>query len=328
MSLRRFFTSATTVITALFVLVGAQAAAATSSPGDALSISPVRQDITVTPGSSDTVDVYIENLTSQSVTLQGIVNDFTASPDESGNPAILLNPTQYAPTHSLKRYVAPIGDFTLGPNQQKDVKVTITIPKGTAGGGYYGAVRFEPATSTSAKNVTLSASVGSLVLVTVPGNLKEQVSIASFDVRHNDKPHTLYFSKNNIDSVVRFQNEGNVQEEPFGKVILKKGNKVLGTYEVNNATLRGNVLPNSIRKFTVSLSNIGSFGKYTVEGNFGYGSTGQLLTAVTSFYVIPLSLIVSVIVAILLILFLIFGLPRMIRKYNQNVIRKASTRRK
>jgi hypothetical protein len=303
-------------------------ASAASGSGDALRISPVRQDIVVNAGTSDVVDVYIQNLTGQPMALQGIVNDFTANSDESGNPSILLNPNQYAPTHSLKHYVAPISSFTLQPDEQKDVKVTITIPKGTAGGGYYGAVRFVPASTSSGKNVTLSASVGSLILVTVPGNLKEQVSVSGFDVEKNSKSSSIFLSNKSLDSVVRFQNEGNIQEEPFGTILLKKGNKTLSTYQVNNTSPRGNVLPDSIRKFSIPLTHLGSFGKYTLEGNFGYGTTGQLLTASTTFYIVPTAFIILAIVIVLLILFAIFGLPRMIRKYNQNVIRKATGKKK
>lgn len=332
---RRFFASFAAAATVLALLLTSSPAfaAASSGAGNALSISPVRQDLVIKAGATDIVDVYVQNLTAQTITLQGIVNDFTASTDESGAPAIILNPNQYAPSHSLKHYVAPLGDFTLKANQREDVKVTIAIPKGTAGGGYYGAIRFVSASSSSGKNVTLSASVGSLILVTVPGNLKEDVNVSGFDVEKESKsgsfsPGSFFLSNKSLDGVVRFQNEGNVQEEPFGTIILKKGNKVLGTYQVNNTTPRGNVLPDSIRKFSIPLTHLGSFGKYTLEGNFGYGTTGQLLTASTTFYIVPGVVIATAIIVVLLILFAIFGLPRMIRAYNRNVIRNATAKNK
>jgi hypothetical protein len=58
-------------------------------------------------------------------------------------------------------------------------------------------------------------------------------------------------------------------------------------------------------------------------GNFGYGSNGQLLSGQTTFYVVPVGLIIAVIIVLLLIAFGIFGLPRLIRAYNRSVIRKA-----
>lgn len=322
----KLFGRLTFVLAALTVLTfGGQAFAATQQQnggGNGLRVSPVRTELTIKPGETKVVDVMVSNVTSSPASLQTIVNDFTASSNETGEPAILLNPKQYAPSHSLKRYVAAIPDFVLQPGKEKTVKVKITIPADAAGGGYFGAVRFKPVSSGGDKNVTLSGSVGSLILVKVPGDIKEQLSIASFDVRKDDSPKIVSFDNKSLNGTVRFKNEGNVQEQPFGKIVLKKGSKTLGTYEINNTSPRGNVLPDSIRKFSVPLKNVGSFGKYTLEGNFGYGANGQLLSAKTSFYVVPLWLVIVIAVAILAALFAIFRLARNRQPVTKRVTRK------
>lgn len=302
----------------------ALAATNSASGGNGLKISPVRTDMTINPGTGQTIDVYVTNLTTAPANLQGVVDDFTAGSDESGTPYILLN-GEKAPSHSLKDYVSPIGTLTLPAGQTKDVKVTVNIPKGVAGGGYFGAVRFLPANTSGGKNVNLAASVGSLILVTVPGPVTEQLSIASFDVRPmNTKSNqlgsasVLFTSNKNLNSVVRFQNSGNLQEAPFGKVILKKGSNIVASYEINNTQPRGNVLPGSIRHFVTPLTGLGSFGKYTLEGNFGYGTKGQLLSASTSFYIVPVSAIVIAVVVLLVIVGGIFA----IRAYVKGAIKK------
>lgn len=330
---RKIVALANVMLAALVLLFGSSSvfAANTSGSGNGMRVSPVRSDLIIKPGGSQTIDVYVQNLTGRLATLRGIVDDFTANPDESGTPAILLN-GEKAPTHSLKSYVEPIGNFTLTANATKDVKVTINIPAGVAGGGYFGVVRFAPAAASGDKNVNLTASVGSLLLVTVPGKIVEQMSIVSFDVRHVDSkagtitsgPSSLFDNHRSLGAVVRFDNTGNLQEAPFGNVLLKKGNKLVATYQLNNTSPRGEVLPGSIRHFIVSLDKVGSFGRYTIEGNFGYGTTGQLLSAKTSFYVIPLSLMIITGIIIVLLLLAIFGLPRLIRAYNRSVINKAS----
>jgi hypothetical protein len=300
--------------------------AATSSStgaGNGMKVSPVHTELSLKPGQSTTVDVYITNVTSQAATFQAIINDFVASGDETGNPAIILNPDQSAPSHGLKKYIKPISNVTLQPGEQADVKAIITLPADVAPGGYYGAIRFAPASGGAATNISLSASVASLILVRVAGEVKEQVSIASFDARSDDKSRSIFTSNKNIDGTIRFQNNGNVQEQPFGKIILKKGSKIISSSEVNNTDPRGNVLPDSIRKFSVPLSGIGSFGKYRLEGNFGYGSDGQLLTATATFYVIPIPVIVTVLVSVALIIALVFEVPRMIKRYNRRILRQA-----
>ncbi len=330
--MRRFLAQVSVgIVSTLLVGVAAvlPAAADTSSQsGNGLKVSPVVTNLTISPGESQVVTVYVQNVTKSTVTLQALVNDFTAGNNESGQPALLLDPNQYAPSHSLKRYVAPVGNFTLQAGEEKGVVVTVAIPKDAIGGGYYGAVRFAPASSSSNNSVSLSASVGSLILVKVPGNYKEDLKLASLDVRTSpeDSPKVVFTSGDNLVAAVRFQNDGDVQEQPFGKVVLKQGSTELASYEINNTTPRGNVLPNSIRKFTVNLTKVGAFGQYTIMGNFGYGSSGQLLSGQTTFYVIPLGLIIVVVIILLLIVFAIFGLPRLIRAYNQRVIQGASRR--
>jgi hypothetical protein len=311
---------------ALPALVLAPVYAAGQSSGNGMQVSPVRQDTVIEPGGHKTVTVFVRNITPGTETLQVIVDDFQASADESGTPELLLNGAK-APAHGLKQYVSlPVNTVTVNPNEQKAVQVDINIPANAAGGGYYGAVRFAPANTSGGKQVNLSGSTASLILVKVPGNITEKVSIAGFDVRKGQNPRSFFTSGKDLKAAVRFQNSGNIQEEPFGKILLKKGDTILQTIEVNNTTPRGNVLPDSIRKFEVSLNKVGSFGKYTVEGNFGYGSGGQPLSASTTFYVIPLGAIVAGIAVLIVLLFLIFGLPRIIRRHDRSVLRRAGRR--
>jgi len=320
-SLATFVTILSTSLSPVF------AATTTSSTGtgagNGMRVSPVHSELTLQPGEATTVDVFITNVTGQKTTFQAIINDFVASGDESGNPAIILDPSQSAPSHGLKQFIAPVANFTLNPGEQKDVKAVINLPKNVAPGGYYGAVRFAAVNAGTGKNVSLSASVASLILVRVAGDVKEQLSIASFDTRDQDKSRTIFTSNKSIDAVVRFQNSGNVQEQPFGKILLKKGSKQIGSFDVNNTTPAGNVLPDSVRKFSVPLKGIGKFGKYSLEGNFGYGTSGQLLSAKTTFYVVPIPVIIIALILIVLILVAIFEAPRLVRRYNRRVLRKA-----
>lgn len=310
----------------VLIVAASPAANAANSGGNGLRVSPVRSDLTVKPGETYTQVINVTNVTSASADLQAIINDFTASADESGNPAIILDPTKFASNHSLKRFILPISNFTIAAGETKPISVNIAVPKTAAGGGYFGAVRFAPASSTIGpkQNVNLAGSVGSLILVKVPGSITEKVTIASFDARNNDVASGFFTSSKNISAVVRFRNEGNLQEAPFGKILLKnRGGKTLATYEINNTTPASNVLPDSIRKFSVPLKKVGSFGEFKIEGNFGYGAGGQLISASSTFYVIPIWLILIGLLIVAFILFLVFGMPRLVKAYNRRVLRKA-----
>lgn len=301
---------------------------AAQTAGNGIKVSPVRTEVTMNPGESRTVSLTVQNITSTSSEYEAIVNDMVAK-GENGQAALILEADQYAPSHSLKRYISSIPSVQIDAGKYKEVKATITIPKSAAGGGYYGAIRFVPAGTKIDKNVTLSASVASIILVRVNGDVTENMVIESFDVRKGAEGlggSSFFTTNKNLYSVVRFKNKGNVHEQPFGKVRVLKGSKVVLETEINKTDPRGNVLPDSVRRFDTELTKLGSFGKYTVQGNFGYGSNGQLLSATTSFWVVPLPLIIGTFVVIVLLLALIFGLPKMIKKYNRNVLRKAGRR--
>lgn len=320
-------TVAASLLTSMAWFGQANAAQTATVGGNALKVSPVRMDVKMDPGTKQTVSLFIQNISNTPANLRAAINDFVAAGDESGKPNIILNENEYAPSHSLKRLVSPISDFTVGAGENKEIKVTITVPKNAAGGGYYGAVRFQPAGKNTKETLSLSASVGSLVLLKVNGDVKEDMTVESLDIRQKDKPGSFFTSSKALTAVVRFKNQGNVHVEPFGKLAITRFGKTVGSYEINNTNPRGNVLPDSIRRFDTSLKNLGAFGKYTVKGNFGYGSAGQLLTAETTFYVIPTTLLLAGVGILLILLFLIFVLPRMIRAYNRRVIKRASRRR-
>ncbi len=335
---RRLYVSAVALLaTSALVFSGtffggvAQAQQQSGAPNSAngLRISPVRQDLQIEPGKSQTVDVYVENITDSPADFRGVVNDFIAGDDETGKPKVLFDEQDYAPSHGLRRFVAPISDFKLAPKERRAIKVTVSIPQNAAGGGYYGAVRFLPSNTNARENVTLSASVGSLLLVTVPGDVKEQLGVESLNVSRGDgKASSLFTNGNELKSVVRFKNSGNVQLSPFGKVVLKKSGKEIASYEINNTTPRGSVLPDSIRRFEVGFGDKAkSLGKYTIEGNFGYGSRGHLISASSTFYVVPLPFVVLAILLIAIILFLIFALPRLIKNHDRNLLRKMRGRK-
>lgn len=332
---RRTLTACTAIILAFVTLASSilvspvSAAQSATVGGNALKVSPVRLDLVMDPGTTRQIDVSVKNLTSVSATLHPIANDFTASGDESGKPNIMLDEDEFAPTHSLKRFVRPLSDFTLKPNEERNIPVTIVVPKDAAGGGYFGAIRFSPADPSGDRNVNLAASVGTLVLLKVNGDIRESLSVASFDVRKGSKGKASTFFTTNKDLVgmVRFENDGNVQVEPFGAVTLKRFGTVVDNFQINaEDDLRASVLPDSIRRFQVNLQKVSSFGKFTLEGNFGYGTSGQLLSDKVTFYVVPVPMIIGSLAVLVALVLLLKYVPKMIKAYNRRIIRKAGRR--
>lgn len=290
-----------------------------------MRVSPVRSDLVINRGETKTVSVTLQNVTNATGIYKIIVNDFEAR-DETGAPSLLLGGETNS-RHGLKKFITAPKTISVASGEQKEIQITIAIPSNAAAGGYFGAIRFAPAsTGDNNENVSLSGSVASLLLVRVSGEVTENLQVVSIDVRKGNDIGTFFVDNNNLKAAIRFRNAGNVQEQPFGKVLLKKGDTVLGQYELNDTDPRGNVLPDSIRLFKVDLKDVGSFGKYTVEGNFGYGTSGQLVSASTTFFIVPLLLLIAIATAVGLLVLAVVMIPKLIKRHDQRLIRRVGRR--
>jgi hypothetical protein len=298
------------------------AVGSTTNNLNTLKISPVRSDITVAPGTSRKVTMKVTNITKAPMTVRPIENDFVAG-DEKGTPALILDEDKYAPTHSLKRFMAPLKDVTIPAGETKEIPLMITVPADAKAGGYYGAVRFAPVANDGSKSVNLNASAASIVLLTVPGDLVEKLNLTNFDIKKDDKPVSGFVSNpDNLSLALRFENKGSVQAAPFGQIYVKEGDKVVYTYDFNQGDPRDMVLPDSARRWDVPLDKLGKFGKYTIGATFTYGKENKSIEISKTIWVIPTAYIIGAIVGLLVLIGLIVGIWYFLRHYKRRVLRK------
>jgi hypothetical protein len=283
----------------------------------------VRTDITVNKGSSGSVKTFVTNLTNSPLTVKPIENDFVAG-DEKGTPAIILDENSYAPTHSLKRFMVPLSNVTIAAKATQEVDVTIRVPSTAQAGGYFGAIRFAPVVPGGNQNLSVSGSVASLILMTVPGDLVETLLLTNFDVQQDGGSGTNFRTPDHLSLFVRFQNKGNVQVEPFGQIYVQKGKKVLYTYTFNGKDPKQSVLPDSARRWDVPLKGLGKFGKYTVGATFTYGSKGTSIEIKKTIWIIPTAYILITIGIIVFLILLVFGTWKFLKGYKKRILRESN----
>jgi len=287
-----------------------------SNAANTIKVTPVRTDIEILPGESKIVEVTVTNLTNTSISVAPYTNDFVAG-DDRGTPALILDSDEFAPSHSLKRFVGPLSTATIPAKGSKTFNVVITVPTTAQAGGYFGAVRFAPSDPDGGGQVNLSASVASLILLTVPGDIVEKLRLASFDIQQNGAGGTSFRTPDNLQASFSFENQGNLQIGPFGTLSIKKGDKVVFSSDFNNGDPRDVILPDSTRRWEIPFKDIEAFGHYDVTATFTYGTKNQTIEVTKSFWVIPTWLIitaVATIVGILLIAALIVFLVIRSRK--------------
>jgi hypothetical protein len=296
--------------------------------GQALEIAPPVVYLNVSPGQVAKTQILLRDISSGDLIVTGEANDFTAA-GEDGTPKLLLGEEAANNPYSMKKWVAAPASLRLIPKEVKTMSITINVPKDASPGGHYGIIRFT-ATPPSLKNsgVSLSTSLGALLLVTVSGPVSEKLSITDFSVNHAGKTASV-FQSGPLSFVERIKNEGNVHEQPSGQIAITDmfGRKVAS---LNVNLPPRNILPQSTRKFEQPLDKtvIGNkrlFGRYSAKLSVNYGKDKQTISSSMNFWVIPYRLVAIVIAALVIGFFL---LRFAIKRYNRFIIGKSSGRRR
>lgn len=292
--------------------------------GSGFRVTPVRSEFVIDKGESNEQVISVTNLSDQETTAGVAINDFVPADNETGEPRVLLDNTQ-SEGNSFKSIASTQDSITLGPRETKDITLQIKVPENATAGGYYGVLRFEGTTENNNNNIALAASVGTIFLVTVPGDIKEDLVLTEFATASNGSTSRIFINTKDIEVITRLKNTGNIHVKPYGVIEVKDSkNNVVESFDLNNTEPRANVLPDSTRKFENKLQNKDWFGKYTISANLGYGSGGSLITAKNTFWVIPIWV---VIVAIVALIALLIGAFLVYRKLSKNNKHKVSPRR-
>jgi len=300
---RKLIVAALSLLTLAFSM---QPIALAQARGSGLSISPTLTQLTLNPGESKTLTYQIRNATIGSINAVPSVEDFAAD-GTTGNPKLLTGPGQSSP-YSIKNFVYQLDQVPLDPGVQKNISVGLHIPDGTAPGAYYGVITYKAVPTTGSASapgqVSLTASVGSIVLITVPGKIYQQVQFSAIHIYRGSNDATLFFTK--PDKIgIEIRNLGNGFVQPFGSVeVQDMFNKSVDTFQFNNPKQLGNILPKSTRIFTNSFTGVGGAGRYKVTASVSYGTGGDVLIMQKTFWYIPawLAIIILLVVAVLLFL--------------------------
>lgn len=292
-----------------------------------LSISPTRFEYVIERGADELATIYLKNVSPRDIVAKAILNDF--EPDGvTGIPKLIVDAEPGESASSLINFISNIEDIKIAAGQTEVVKIPIIVPENAAPGAYYGAIRFQvaPADSANEDNSTqlsLNASVASIMLIEVPGNITEKIEIETVGAYLAEVKGSLFTKKPNLVGIT-INNLGNGFSKPFGTVIVQGpwGKGEVLNYELNDSSPRGNILPNSKRLFTDELTGISLPGRYTIQANVSHGNGGEVLTATTTFWYIPTWLILVVVLLVLLTAGLAFFL------YRKYATHRTKTRRK
>src|SRR5579884_20745 len=306
-SLRQALVGLVLPVVLLFTL-SAQAATPAGGGASGLSISPLRQELTLKPGQADKIDITLKNITGGPVIAKASVQDFE-SDNVTGNPKI-LSAGQTSPA-SIRPFLVGLGDLPLNTGEQKTFNIPVQAPSNASPGAYYGLIEYQAvpinnANSSGNNKVALSAAVSQLVFITVPGNLTERMQLNAIHI-YKDKTggRELGVLTTSIPQAagIELANLGNDFAKPFGRVTLQSSSgKTIYSYELNGNITRGIVLPHSSRIFIDQLKNIKGPGRYTITASISYGSGSAILTGRKVFWYLPAWVIIVIVAVVLLLI--------------------------
>jgi hypothetical protein len=289
----------------------------------ALTVSPVRVEVSGDPGQTLRGEIELLNEQSEQKTFFSSFENFEPAGD-TGAPRFT------GAQNGLATWLATESSVSLAPADRKVVPYTITIPKDVEAGGYFAAIFFgeqDPALA-EAGTLSIGGKLGVLILLRVNGDVEENAGLSDFSTTDNKK----LFSSTPITFSYKFNNQGGDRVAPLGDIVISNVfGGVTETLKANPSD--GNVLPNSSRRFTVlwgeqldakltfvqslrhQISNF-HFGWYTASISVVYGATNQEAKDSFGFMVIPWQLL-SVVTAFFIVLFFC------LKRYNAWIIARS-----
>lgn len=301
-----------TVIFSFFLILSSFQFASAQISGDGLTISPPILELETKPGETYNQIIKITNPTNNLIEVYPQVMNFRAS-GEGGEPAF-YPATEEEANFSLAQWIKfNQSKVALTPEQVVEFNYSIEVPADAEAGGHYGVIFFAtqpPKAEEDQSQISISSMIGSLILAKVPGTIIEKGFLESF------KANRIYL-KLPATFQVRISNLGNVHFKPRGDITIKgmfggESDKI----QLNQA--RGNVLPDSIRKFEEKWNPEKIIiGRYTADLRVVYGESEKTLDGQVVFWVLPLWFLLSLGGLILLIVILIIIIKK--KRKNRNL---------
>ncbi len=312
--------------TTLFLLLAGLVLAPYSA--SALTLTPTKFEVAADPGGTVITEIVILNEQQEAKTFYLSSENFEPR-GETGSPFFVGGGT------GLASWITTQESVFITAGERVSIPVTINIPPNTEPGGYFAAVFFgsQPPAAGEGSGVSIGGKVGTLILLRVNGEVKEEGGLLEFTA--GDKQRL--FGQLPISFVYRLNNAGGDRVVPRGEIKVTNtfGQEVIALSANEN---EGSVLPGSIRRFETKWSGEGElaadasffkkagyqfsnfhFGLYKASLDLTWGTAGQKANNSYTIIIFPWQLIVIVLVSLVVIIFAF-------KQYNRIIIARSKGR--
>ncbi len=232
------------------------------------------------------------------------------SVDENGRP--IFADEGETTGYELSSWVnLPGGSIKLRAGESRTIPFNVEVPHAASPGSHFAAIFFsdkEPRLDTTGS--AISIRVGTIVSLRVAGEARDEARIREFSTGK------IVYGEAKVDFNSRVENMGNVLVRPRGIIeITNMFGKSVASVQINDEAAA--VFPAAYRIFSALWeSDALAFGRYQAVLSFSYGEEAKkTISETTSFWILPLGLIGSVLGGMfLLIVGVFFGIKMYIRR--------------
>jgi len=261
-----------------------------------LSAIPPRLEIEAQPGEALAKQIKVRNEGDSQVALEVKIQDFIVT-DKEGTPLPVEEEVSGRWAASRWISVSP-RRFYLNPGETKILDLVVIVPEEAAPGGHYAVVFYSPVTPLLEEEGTkgiVSPNVGTLVYVTVAGEIKENARVVRMKV-----PKFQEYGPVKI--VTEIENLSDVHIQPLGVIRIYNW---LGKLNTTLKLAERNIFPGNSRLYENEWTQKWGFGKYKAKLEAAYGTQGKALIATVFFWIIPWRVITIAVLTITLVVLLI-----------------------
>ena len=284
----------------------AQATTATSCNTNTVTLTAVPPrlgddySILLKPGETRQVEIEVRNPSDCPITIETFARDFVIGTD--GETPVGVD-DEVSNKWSLANWLTMTPNtVVLKERGSATVLVNITVPEDAISGGRYAMILHRPVNGSGDAQATgakVTAQVGTLLYVVVDGDLVENAEVTDFSFKNFNEFGPVAYD-------VSVKNNSSLHIRPEMQITVRN---MFGKEMTQIAIEQKNIFPDSERTFSGVWDVNWGFGRYTADLTGTYGNS-QELSAQTSFWIIPVRVILAVLLVFILIIAVIITTRR------------------
>jgi hypothetical protein len=286
--------------------------ASAAEGNEGLKVQPAVIEDKAVPGQTYLFAVTITNISSVERSYTVTTKDINGL-DDNGRP--VFAPKDQETPYSLSSWIQlPKEPILLKAGESRAISLTANVPSNASPGSHFGGIFFNYTADTEkTTGSAVSYEVGNVISLQIAGTVLEDARLREFSTNR------ILYGTPDVTFTTKLENLGNILERPRGVVeITNMSGKLVASIAVNDALAP--VFPGATRPYVVNWKDEGfAIGRYQAIVSISYGSDAKrTISATTSFWVIPLKLVLTVIGALLVV---ILGVYFWVRTYIRQKLR-------